>query len=194
MRAHINVTEPKVPEDPDSPLAFSMEGYPGAVPGSLIPYFWAPGWNSIQSVNKFQEEVGGPLRGGDPGVRLIEASPAARCPYFGDVPAAFEPRGEERLVVPLYHIFGSEELSVLSPSMADRAPRPYLALSEADAAALNVAENDTVELQLRGAICRLPVNVVRGLPAGVVGRPVGVDGGAGAGRPDRGRIARGSPP
>ena len=28
---------------------------------------WAPGWNSVQAITKFQEEIGGPLRGGDPG-------------------------------------------------------------------------------------------------------------------------------
>ena len=52
-----------------------MEGYQGQPPAPLIPRFWAPGWNSVQALNKFQEEVGGPLRGGDPGRRLIE--PAA---------------------------------------------------------------------------------------------------------------------
>jgi len=45
-----------------------MEGYPAQPPSSLTPFFWAPGWNSIQSVNKFQSEINGPLRGGDPGV------------------------------------------------------------------------------------------------------------------------------
>ena len=73
MHANIDVHEPKPPDDPDSPLAFSMEGYPRrSRPPRLIPRFWAPGWNSVQAVNKFQDEVGGPLRGGDPGRRLIE--------------------------------------------------------------------------------------------------------------------------
>ena len=65
-------SEPKPPDDPDSPLAFSMESGPQAAAAAAIPFFWSPGWNSIQSVNKFQAEVGGPLRGGDPGVRLVE--------------------------------------------------------------------------------------------------------------------------
>jgi NADH-quinone oxidoreductase subunit G len=70
--AHLDVHEPKPPEDPDSPLAFTMEGLRAPPPPPLIPRFWAPGWNSDQSMNKFQDEVGGGLRGGDPGVRLFE--------------------------------------------------------------------------------------------------------------------------
>jgi NADH-quinone oxidoreductase subunit G len=72
ITAQLNVSEPKPPDDPDSPLAFSMEGSREQPPPALIARYWAPGWNSVQALNKFQQEIGGPLRGGDPGVRLIE--------------------------------------------------------------------------------------------------------------------------
>ena len=101
MHADVDVHEPQPPDDPDSPLAFSMEGFDGQPPAALIPRFWAPGWNSVQAVNKFQDEVGGPLRGGDPGRRLIEPPTRpgdAMCDAV--VPAAFEPRAGEWLVVP----------------------------------------------------------------------------------------------
>ena len=52
---------PEPPHDPDAPLSFSMEGFHGPPPAALIPRYWAPGWNSVQALNKFQEEVGGPL-------------------------------------------------------------------------------------------------------------------------------------
>jgi NADH-quinone oxidoreductase subunit G len=46
MSAHRSVHEPRPPQDPDSPLAFSMEGYQGErLPAALIPYAWAPAWN-----------------------------------------------------------------------------------------------------------------------------------------------------
>ena len=64
MHAHKDVNEPQPPTDTDSALAFSMEGFTGQPPASLITHFWSPGWNSEQSVNKFQDDVGGPLRGG----------------------------------------------------------------------------------------------------------------------------------
>ncbi len=70
MNANKNVSEPKPPEDPDSALTYTMEGYQGKPPSSIIPFFWSPGWNSVQSINKYQIEVGGSLHDGDPGLRF----------------------------------------------------------------------------------------------------------------------------
>ena len=88
MLANISVHEPKPPDDPDSPLSFSMEGNPDQPPSALLPFFWTPGWNSIQAVNKFQAEIGGPLRQGDPGVRVIERD-GAEFSFFEQLPPAF---------------------------------------------------------------------------------------------------------
>jgi NADH-quinone oxidoreductase subunit G len=174
MLANITVHEPKPPDDPDSPLAFSMEGYEGQPPSPLITRFWSPGWNSVQALNKFQTEVGGPLRGGDPGRRLIEPAQAEKAPYFEEAPDPFRQRDGEWMVTPLYHIFGSEELSALSPCVAERAPQPYLALNPDDAGALRVNEGEDVELILDGAVYRLPVRFHPALPRGVAGLPAGL--------------------
>jgi NADH-quinone oxidoreductase subunit G len=122
MLANITVHEPKPPEDPDSPLSFSMEGYGGLPPAPLIPRYWSPGWNSVQAVNKFQQEADGPLKGGDPGKRLIEPMQKGKTEYFTDIPA--EPvAGKDQLPALEYHIFGSEELSARSSAIVDRAKR-----------------------------------------------------------------------
>ncbi len=168
MFAHLDVNEPKPPEDPDSPLSFSMEGYRGQMPPALIPEFWAPGWNSNQAMNKFQIEVGGPLRGGDPGRRLIEPAADGNVKYFRETPAAFQRREGKWLVVPQYHIFGSEELSMLTPGIAELAPKPYVALNPEDAQRLQVQEGE----ELNVAAQRLPVKFAPALPVGVVGLPV----------------------
>ena len=110
MHANRDVREPRPPNDPDSPLAYSMEGYSGQPPPPLIPFFWSPGWNSIQSLTRFQEEVGGELQGGTPGKRLIDQF-AEEVHYYRDVPRPFAPTDGRWLVVPIHHIFGSEELS-----------------------------------------------------------------------------------
>jgi NADH-quinone oxidoreductase subunit G len=149
MHANVNIHEPEQPHDPDTPLAFSMEGYPGHPPPSLIPRFWAPGWNSIQALNKFQDEVGGPLSGGDPGERLIEPMPGKKTAYFENIPAGFEPRAGEWLLLPLHHIFGSEELSILAPGIAELSVQPYLALNPEDASNLGLTAGDEVQLRLR---------------------------------------------
>ena len=190
MFANITVHEPKPPDDPDSPLSFSMEGYEDQPPSPLITRYWAAGWNSAQALNKFQSEVGGPLRGGDPGQRLIEPSRVEKPAYFDGPPPAFRPRAGEWLVAPLYHVFGSEELSVLSEGVAQRAPRPYLALNPDDAIVMRSADGIEMELVLNGAIYRLPVRIHSALPRGVAGLPVGLRDLPWAPLPEWGRIWR----
>ena len=88
MRANQSVHEPRTPQDPDTAFAYSMEGYSGsAEPRSQVPFAWSPGWNSPQAWNKFQDEVGGHLRAGDPGTRLIETQ-GDRLNWFASVPRA----------------------------------------------------------------------------------------------------------
>jgi len=176
IHAAISVHDPKPPEDPDSPLSYTMEGYYGPMPSSLIPYFWAPAWNSVRAVNKFQDEVGGPLRGGDPGIRLIEPTSGAVPRYFEGVPEAFAMRDGAWLIVPLHEIFGSEALSRLASAVAERVPQPYLALNAQDAARLQVAEGAMLTVALAGEASHLPVKVHPGLPPGVAGMAVGLSG------------------
>ncbi|MEJ2210035.1 MAG: molybdopterin-dependent oxidoreductase, partial [Anaerolineae bacterium] len=187
MHADVDVSEPKPPDDPDSPLAFSMEGYEGQPPPALIPRFWAPHWNSIQALNKFQQEVAGALRGGDPGVRLVEpaAEGEARA-YFEGIPDAFQPREGEWLVLPIYHVFGSEELSLLTPGIRELSPEPYLALHPQDAAGLQVEAGQDVSIEIDGVRYRLPLKLMPALPRGVAGLPVGLPGLPGSIRPGSG--------
>ncbi len=174
IHANVTVHEPRPPEDPDSPLSFSMEGDPLQPPPALIPRFWASGWNSIQALNKFQEEVAGPLRGGDPGKRLIEPEPGQNVGYLNSIPGPFETQAGRWLAVPTHHIFGSEELSVLSPGVAGLMPVPYLALNAADAQRLGVAEGQPVEVRISDSTLRFPLKIVPGLPSGVAGLPIGL--------------------
>jgi NADH-quinone oxidoreductase subunit G len=181
MPANIGVHEPKPPDDPDSPLSFSMEGNPDQPPSPLLPFFWTPGWNSIQAVNKFQAEIGGPLRQGDPGVRVIERD-GTKFSFFEQPPSAFESRQGEWLVVPLYHIFGSEELSRSAPAIGELSPEPYVALNPEDASSLGK------EVELFGQ--RVPVKIATDLPKGLAGVPAGVPPFAGLDLPVWSRISR----
>jgi len=174
MHADVDVNEPPPPDDPDSPLAFSMEGYEGQPPPALIPRYWAPHWNSVQSLSKFQEEIAGPLRGGDPGVRLIEPGSGSAGGYVGRIPPAFEPRAGQWLAVPLHHIFGSEELSVRTPGVFELAPEPYLALNPDDAAGLKVQAGEEVEFRMNERLYRLPLKLLPTLSLGLVGLPTGL--------------------
>ena len=176
MLANITVHEPKPEEDPDSPLTFSMEGYQGVVPPSLITRFWASGWNSVQAVNKFQSEVGGPLRGGDPGSRLIEPEKTKKFSSFDGILPTMKIGSDEWLIVPVHHVFGSEELSSVSAAIAERSPKPYVALNPEDAASLELEEGEKVELALDDGVFQFPSRFVSGLPHKVAGLPVGLPG------------------
>jgi NADH-quinone oxidoreductase subunit G len=176
QQANINVSEPKPPEDPDSALSYTMEGFHGQPPSSLIPYFWAPGWNSVQSVNKYQKEVGGPLRDNDPGVRLLEPKADGTHAYFVGVPERFRPLDDHLWIVSLHHIFGSEELSAHAAAVSQRIPQPYVLLHPTDAATLGVAADDTLVFAIESQTYRLPVKLSDALPMGIAGMPYGIDG------------------
>jgi NADH-quinone oxidoreductase subunit G len=176
MTAHRDVREPKPPDDPDSPLAFSMEGSEVTPPPALLPRFWAPGWNSVQSVNKFQNEVGGALRGDDPGLRLLAPDGMDEQAYSRDIPPAFESREGQWLAVPLYHVFGSEELSGLAPGVAALSPQPYAAVNPGDNEKNVFGEGQTACIGLRDRELQLPLKYDHSLPPGVAGLPAGLRG------------------
>jgi NADH-quinone oxidoreductase subunit G len=176
MTAHLGVSEPKPPEDPESPLSFTMEGYRGQPPSSLTPFFWSPGWNSGQSVHKYQQEVGGPLRNGDPGVRLIEPSATCAAPYYVAIPPTFKAMEGHLFMIGLPHIFGSEELSIWTPGIAERAPAPYVMLNQEDAEDLNLAEGEFLNFKIAGDAFHLPVTASPVFPKGIAGLPVGLPG------------------
>jgi NADH-quinone oxidoreductase subunit G len=176
MLANINVSEPKPPEDHDSPLSYTMEGTKSRPPSSMIPFFWSPGWNSIQSVNKYQEEVGGHLSGGDPGIHLIKQEADDDALLFTDIPRAFQPSVGQWLIVPLYHIFGSEEQSSFAGGVQERAPQPYVGLNEDDAKKLARNVGDLLQLKVSESSYLLPMKVVDGMPPGVAGLAVGLRG------------------
>ncbi|KGK83466.1 NADH dehydrogenase [Stutzerimonas degradans] len=175
MRADISVHEPRQPQDVDSPFAFSMEGYSGSAEArQQIAFAWSPGWNSPQAWNKFQDEVGGHLRAGDPGVRLLE-SRGTTLTWFAPT-AAFAPQPGHWQAVPLYHLFGSDETSSLAAPIQTRIPQPYVALNEAEAARLGVNDGVRLALLVNGHELHLPLRIVEDLAVGLVGLPVGLPG------------------
>ncbi len=174
VSANITVHEPPPPRDPDSPLAFSMEGYQGKPPAPLVPRFWSPGWNSMQAVLRYQTFVNGPLRGGPAGRRLIEPFGKRATTYFSQPPAAFTPRVQEWLIVPAYHLFGSEELSRHAPGIAALTPQPYLIINAADAGEIGVTEGRPVVLVVDEHVFQLPVRLSATLPSHLAALPVGL--------------------
>jgi NADH-quinone oxidoreductase subunit G len=177
VSAHRTIREPRPPDDLESPLAYSMEGSPLPPPPGLITRYWSPGWNSVQSLARFQEEIGGSLGGGDPGTRLFEPSLNGPKPTFEQPPEAFAPRDGEWLLVPLYHLFGSEPLSMETAGVAEQAPDPYVALNPEDAKTLGIEDGDSVEIEIDGHVGRVPLAITPDFPEGCAGFPEGLPAG-----------------
>ena len=176
MRADISVHEPRTPQDNDTAFNFSMEGYSGSVePRQQVPFAWSPGWNSPQAWNKFQDEVGGHIRAGDPGTRLIEST-GDSLNWFATVPRAFNPAPGTWQVVPFFHLFGSEENSSKAAPVQERIPAAYVALAKSEADRLGVNEGALLSLNVAGQTLRLPLRINEELGAGLVALPAGIAG------------------
>lgn len=104
--------------------------------------------------------MGGKLRHGDPGVRLIEASEGS-LDYFTTVPASFQAQDGQWRIAPYYHLFGSDELSQRAPVFQSRMPQPYIKLNPADAAKLGVNAGTRVSFSYDGNTVTLPVEIRR---------------------------------
>ncbi|VVM68391.1 NADH-quinone oxidoreductase subunit NuoG [Pseudomonas fluorescens] len=176
MRADISVHEPRTPQDNDTAFNFSMEGYSGSVePRQQVPFAWSPGWNSPQAWNKFQDEVGGHIRAGDPGTRLIESS-GDSLNWFAAVPRAFNPAPGTWQVVPFFHLLGSEENSSKAAPVQERIPAAYVALAKSEADRLGVNDGALLSLNVAGQTLRLPLRINEELGAGLVALPAGIAG------------------
>ena len=176
MRADISVHEPRTPQDNDTAFAFSMEGYSGSVePRQQVPFAWSPGWNSPQAWNKFQDEVGGHIRAGDPGTRLIEIT-GDSLNWFAAVPRPFNPAQGTWQVVPFFHMFGSEENSSKAAPVQSRIPEAYVSVAKSEADRLGVNDGAVLSLNVAGQTLRLPLRINEALGAGLVALPKGLAG------------------
>lgn len=138
--AHIDVHEPKTMEDLETPLRYSMEGEnSGDQDPALIPYSWTPGWNSNQSVFKFQEEIAGPLKGGSMGTRLIDhqSTPLTK---------ADRRTSNHSKCFPVTVLFGSDELSAKSWPVASRSASPFILINQEEANDLGIEEHSGIAL------------------------------------------------
>jgi len=177
IHADKTIHEPKPPEDENSPMSFSMEGFHGHAPAPFNPWFWSPGWNSIQSLNKYQIETGGELHREFPDLCLFgkKNGRVKKQEYY-------KPSGTDKAVtgewtfLPLYHIYGSEELSIKEGGLRELMVTPYVALNPEDAKKNKWDESTKINLQVDGQALIVPVKIQKGIPAGRAGIPVGTEG------------------
>ena len=143
MSADISVREKRQPEDQESALAFTMEGNQQQAPAALRTYSWSPGWNSNQSIHKFQDEVGGPDRSAVDKRPLFEQT-RRLTPYDISVESEFDPG---QIVILQQHIFGSDPSSNEAEEIASLIPQPYVRMNSTTASSLALTHRG-------GAKCR----------------------------------------
>ncbi len=176
IRADVSVHEPKQPVDDESPLSFSMEGLGVGQPSSLMSYSWSPGWNSNQSIQKFQDEAGGEIRGGSSGIRLINPGEGAKIEALS-VPDAFHPSSNtDLLLVPVYRVFGSDELSSQAPAIAELSGDAQLVVRSEDASNLQVTDGDGIVVVIGANEAVLEVLIDDSMAEGCVGFTMGMPG------------------
>jgi NADH-quinone oxidoreductase subunit G len=181
IHADATVHEPTPAKDQESPMSFTMEGFHGTPPAPLTPFFWSPGWNSIQAVNKYQIEIGGDLRReipqlcifgnketGNPGVEYYQMDQ-------GTVENQADKSKGKWKVLPLYHIFGSDELSVVEGGIHELVPRPYIAINPASAKKMGWDESTMVKPAGDDLIKEVQLRLSDGIPEDCVGILVGLE-------------------
>jgi NADH-quinone oxidoreductase subunit G len=176
MNANIEVSESRLPQDHDSPLAFSMEGQQEYPPSSLVPFYWTPGWNSVQAMYNYLDEPNGSMKGGDPGIRLIEPAGGGKGSYFKIDNEEFEYQPGIWLVIPVYQFFGSDELSSVSTSIVQRIQEPFLFLNQKDAEILSVKSGEPVHLEVGESKLKIHVIIENSLQQGIAGLSVNLPG------------------
>jgi NADH-quinone oxidoreductase subunit G len=93
--------------------------------------------------------------------------------FHGKVPAPFSTPPGKWLLVPRYHLFGTEELSAHSPGAAELAPKPCVFLSRQDAGRLGFEAGDRVEVSFGDIRLGITVAIGPELPSGVAAYPCG---------------------
>jgi NADH-quinone oxidoreductase subunit G len=188
MNANIAVSETGLPKDPDSPLKFSMEGQQENPPSSLVPFYWTPGWNSVQAMYNYVDEPDGSMKGGDPGIRLFEQVTSSDIKYFKSGHRNVEVKKDELQIFPLYRIFGSDELSSVSPSVLKRIQEPFLLINEKDAVRLMVNEGDFVHLEILSEKIKVKIKIEYGVQNGMAVLSINLPGMSYIDLPSRGKF------
>jgi NADH-quinone oxidoreductase subunit G len=176
MNANKAVSEPRPPQDLDSPLNFSMEGYKGIPPAPLIPFYWSPGWNSVQAVNKYLDEPAGSNKDGNSGIRLFDNKLPGDPEFFTNIPDIQPLEQDDWYLVPVYQIFGSEELSSKGKAIGERISEPFIIMNKSDIEKSGLNENERYRIKIQSYDIEFTLRSDERIPERVAGISVDLPG------------------
>lgn len=173
--ADVSVHEPQQTIDIETPLAYTMEGLNRDEPAALKPFYWAPGWNSNQAVQKFQDEVDGPIRGGPNGVRLFDCNGADKTMPTSQkiTQSKDEMESGKWQLISIYRVHGSEELSVSSEEIGELSGEAFIAVGEKVAEKLSVSEGDGLLVNSGDVELSLEVKIISRVAKNCIGFSAG---------------------
>lgn len=169
MNANIVVSEQKPAQDSEAPFTFSMEGFKGITPANLVPYYWSPGWNSVQATNKYLDEPAGSNIAGNAGISLFDDHDGLKMKFFQPISPSSAFNADEWLIIPTHQIFGSEELSSKGSAISERVPFPFMIINPIEFEKMGINKTDTYNVKLNGQSVQLKIKTNSGLPMGIAG-------------------------
>jgi NADH-quinone oxidoreductase subunit G len=116
------------------------------------------------------------MKGGDPGIRLFGNSGKTEVEYFTPAEVPFKPVKGELLIVPVYRIFGSEELSSNAPAINERIEQPFILMNSKDAAVTGIKENNQVKITVSQKTIDVKLKIADDIPEGMAGLAAGLPG------------------
>jgi NADH-quinone oxidoreductase subunit G len=116
------------------------------------------------------------MKGGDPGIRIFEQAEWIKHIYFDQTNQITELRKDEWLIVPVAQIFGSEELSSISPSIVQRTSETFVLMNQDDADIINADNGDYVQLETGTFKLKAKVKITKSIRKGLAGLSVNLPG------------------
>jgi NADH-quinone oxidoreductase subunit G len=153
-----------------------MEGSQTVPRSSLVPFYWSPGWNSVQAINKYLDEPNGKMKGGDSGIKLIKQTGSLAVSYFKPEKQSNVLQKGEWLIVPAFQIFGSEELSSSATTLAKRIAEPFVYMNPDDSVELDVKTGDFIQLEIDAIHLKIKVITEESIGKGIAGCSVNLPG------------------
>jgi NADH-quinone oxidoreductase subunit G len=135
-----------------------------------------PGWNSVQAMYNYLDEPDASMKGGDPGIRLIESVEGIKDTYFSHESTNKATEKDEWLIIPVYQIFGSDELSSVSSSVLQKTHEPFVLISKNDADIIIINDGEFVQLEIRNVNLRVKVKIDSSIIQGLAGLSVNLPG------------------
>jgi NADH-quinone oxidoreductase subunit G len=103
-------------------------------------------------------------------------------------PEIFEFQKDEWLIVPVYQIFGSEELSSAGSTICQRIQEPFVYLNQKDTELIGAADNDLIQIEISGSKLKIKIKIENSLRQGIAGLSVNLPGMQFIDLPGRGKI------